>query len=43
MSDILNEAKRHSLTDKGIDALSHLEASYDKSLYEFLNDYNIST
>ena len=42
MSDILNGAKRYRLTEKGIEAISHMEVSYDKSLYEFLNSYNIS-
>jgi predicted transcriptional regulator len=42
MSDILNGAKRYSLTEKGIVAISHMEESYDKSLYVFLNNYNIS-
>jgi hypothetical protein len=42
LSDILNGAKRYRLTEKGIEALSHMEASYDKSLYEFLNSYSIS-
>jgi len=42
LSDILNGAKRYRLTEKGIEALSHMEESYDKSLYEFLNSYNIS-
>jgi aromatic ring-opening dioxygenase LigB subunit len=43
MSDIINGAKSHRLTEKGNNALSHMESSYDKPLYEFLNDYNIST
>jgi predicted transcriptional regulator len=42
LSDILNGAKRYRLTEKGIEALSHMETSYDKSLYVFLNNYNIS-
>jgi hypothetical protein len=42
LSDVLNGAKRYRLTEKGIEALSHMEESYDKSLYEFLNNYNIS-
>jgi len=42
LSDILNGAKRYRLTEKGIEALSHMEESYDKSLYEFLNSYSIS-
>jgi len=42
LSDILNGAKRYRLTTKGIEALSHFEESYDKSLYDFLNNYNIS-
>jgi predicted transcriptional regulator len=42
MSDILNGAKRYSLTEKGIVAICHMEESYDKSLYVFLNNYNIS-
>jgi len=42
LSDILNGAKRYRLTKKGIEALSHMEESYDKTLYEFLNNNNIS-
>ena len=42
ISDILNGAKRYRLTEKGIEAIGHMEACYDKSLYEFLNNYNIS-
>jgi len=42
LSDVLNGAKRYRLTEKGIEALSHMEISYDKSLYEFLNNYSIS-
>jgi len=42
LSDILNGAKRYRLTEKGIEALSHMEESYDKTLYEFLNNNNIS-
>ena len=42
LSDVLNGAKRYKLTEKGIEALSHMEESYDKSLYQFLNSYNIS-
>jgi hypothetical protein len=42
LSDVLNGAKRYRLTEKGIEALSHMEESYDRSLYEFLNNYNIS-
>jgi len=42
LSDILNGAKRYRLTEKGIEAISHMEESYDKSLYVFLNSYNIS-
>jgi hypothetical protein len=42
LSDVLNGAKRYKLTEKGIEALSHMEESYDKALYEFLNSYNIS-
>jgi hypothetical protein len=41
LSDILNGAKRYRLTEKGIEALSNMEESYDKSLYVFLNSYNI--
>jgi len=42
LSDILNGAKRYRLTEKSIEALSHMEESYDKSLYVFLNSYNIT-
>ena len=42
LSDVLNGAKRYRLTEKGIEALSHMEGSYDKALYDFLNNYNIS-
>jgi hypothetical protein len=42
LSDILNGVKRYKLTERGIEALSHMEENYDKSLYEFLNSYNIS-
>jgi hypothetical protein len=42
LSDILNGAKRYRLTAKGIEAISNIENSYDKSLYEFLNSYSIS-
>ena len=41
MSDILNGSKRYRLTEKGIEAISHMEDSYDKCLYVFLNNYNI--
>ena len=42
LSDILNGAKRYKLTEKGIEAISHMEESYDKALYVFLNSYGIS-
>jgi predicted transcriptional regulator len=42
LSDILNSAKRYRLTEKGIEAIYHMEESYDRSLYMFLNNYNIS-
>ena len=42
LSDILNGAKRYRLTEKGIEAIRQMEESYDKSLYQFLNSYNIS-
>jgi hypothetical protein len=42
LSDILNGAKKYRLTEKGIEAISHMEESYDKALYVFLNSYNIS-
>ena len=42
LSDIFNGAKRYRLTEKGIEAISHMEESYDKALYMFLNNYNIS-
>ncbi len=42
LSDILIGAKRYKLTVKGIEARSHMEESYDKALYMFLNSYSIS-
>jgi hypothetical protein len=42
LSDILNGAKRYRLTEKGIEAVNHMENSYDKALYEFLNNNNIT-
>jgi len=42
LSDVLNGAKRYRLSEKGIEAISHLEESYDKSLYVFLNDNSIT-
>jgi len=30
------------LTEKGVEALGHMEESYDMSLYKFLNDSNKS-
>jgi hypothetical protein len=42
LSDILNGAKRYRLTEKGVEVLSHMEESYDKALYVFLNENNIS-
>jgi hypothetical protein len=42
LSDILNGVKRYRLTEKGIEAISYMEESYNKSLYKFLNNYNIS-
>jgi hypothetical protein len=33
LSDVLNEAKRYRLTEKGIEAIGHMEESYDKALY----------
>ena len=42
LSDILNGAKRYRLMEKGIEAIGYMEESYDKSLYEFLNNYSIS-
>jgi hypothetical protein len=42
LSDVLNGAKRYRLTEKGYDAISHMEESYDRSLYVFLNNYGIS-
>jgi hypothetical protein len=41
LSDVLNGAKRYRLTEKGIEALSHMQESYDNALYEFLNENNI--
>ena len=41
LSDILNGAKRYQLTEKGIEAISHMQESYDKSLYIFIQDNNI--
>jgi hypothetical protein len=42
LSDILNGAKRYRLTEKGIEAIGHMEDSYDKCLYEFLNENSIT-
>lgn len=42
LSDILNGAKRYRLTEKGIEAICHMEESYNKSLYDFLNSHDIS-
>jgi hypothetical protein len=42
LSDILNGANRYKLTVKGIEAISHMDCCYDKTLYEFLNSYGIS-
>jgi len=42
LSDIINGAKRYKLTVKGIEAIGYMEESYDKALYVFLNNYNIS-
>jgi hypothetical protein len=42
LSDVLKGAKRYRLTEKGVEALSHMEECYDKSLYDFLNSYSIS-
>lgn len=42
LSDVLNGANRYRLTGKGVEALSHMENCYDKTLYEFLNRYGIS-
>ena len=42
LSDILNGAKRYRLTEKGIKAIDHMEESYDKALYRFLNENNIT-
>ncbi|MBN1184134.1 MAG: hypothetical protein JXB49_17715 [Bacteroidales bacterium] len=41
MSDIINGAKRYRMTEKGIEAVRLMEESYDKALYEFINDNNI--
>ena len=43
LSDMLNGAKRYRLSEKGIEAIGYMEESYDKSLFEFLRGYNIST
>lgn len=42
LSDVLNGAKRYRLTEKGVEAISHMEICYDRTLYEFLNSYGIS-
>jgi hypothetical protein len=42
LSDVLNGANRYRLTEKGIEAISHMEESYDKELYVFLNKNNIT-
>ena len=41
LSDILKGTKRYRLTEKGIEALSHLQVSYDMALYKFTQDNNI--
>jgi predicted transcriptional regulator len=41
LSDVLNGAKRYRFTRKGVEAISHMEICYDKTLYEFLNSYGI--
>jgi predicted transcriptional regulator len=41
LSDILNGAKRYRLTAKGIEAVNHIQESYDKALYKFTQDNNI--
>ena len=41
LSDILNGAKRYQLTQKGIEAISHMQESYDKALYNYILDNKI--
>jgi hypothetical protein len=41
LSDILNGAMRYRLTEKGIEAVSHMQENYEKALYEFTQDNNI--
>ena len=41
LSDILNGAKRYQLTEKGIEAISHMQESYDKALYKYIQDNKI--
>ena len=42
LSDVLNGAKRYRLTENGIEAIRHMEESFDQALYVFLNRYRIS-
>jgi hypothetical protein len=42
LSDILNWAKRYRLTEKDMEVVRYMEESYDKKLYEFLNNNNIT-
>jgi predicted transcriptional regulator len=39
--DVLKGAKRYRLTEKGIEAVSYMQESYDKALYKFTQDNNI--
>jgi hypothetical protein len=39
--DVLNGAKRYRLTTKGIEAVSHMQESYNNALYKFTQDNNI--
>jgi len=42
LSDVLNGANRYRLTDFGINAINDIEESYNKSLYSFCKNNNIS-
>jgi hypothetical protein len=41
LADILNGAKRFRLTEKGIEAVSHMQENYEMALYKFTQDNNI--
>jgi hypothetical protein len=41
LSDIINGAKRYRLSEKSIEAVSHMQESYEMALYKFTQDNNI--